>query len=174
MAEPRVGVRRLARPLSAAFLLSSVWGTAAAQTGGEDLEVFGVWAQSCEDVACQVFTTLNDPETGALVVAWTFITNPATGEVTALLRLPLGPALPPGVVARVDAGGVAQAAFQTCREDGCLAVLRLDDGFVRQMREGRGLSAEYVPYGAREQVGVLTPLEGFDAAMDAMASRLGE
>jgi invasion protein IalB len=147
--------------------LSLSTGAANAESAASPV-TFGVWAMSCDEGPCQVFVTLQDRETQSLAVAWSIVADPATGAMTALVRLPLGMALPPGLTVRIDPGTAVSAAYQTCMDDGCLAVVPLDETLVGALRAGKGLGVDFVRYGATVREARFVPLDGFGDALDAL------
>ncbi|MEM7250811.1 MAG: invasion associated locus B family protein [Pseudomonadota bacterium] len=89
--------------------------------------------------------------------------SPGKGPV-AIVTMPLGIALPPGITIQVDGGKTLQFEIERCVKDGCKAAFPLDDQMVRSFK--RGLVAEVVIRdAARRPVAIPVSLKGFTAAL---------
>ena len=145
------------------------WSTApcAEPVGGE---VFGDWATACEVNAesrrvCHIFQRVTVKESGKSLlhaaVAW-----PASDErPVAIFNLPLGIALPPGVVIKVDAGEPSRLPFSTCTRGGCRVGLKLTEEMVKNLKRGKQLVLTFAGPDAKAYKVPLS-LTGFTKAYD--------
>lgn len=85
----------------------------------------------------------------------------------AMLQLPLGVLLQPGVSISVDDGEPRELSYTLCNNDGCLAVFPLDDGMKEALV--KGITARVVLITAdRREIAVDVSLSGFSAALNAL------
>ena len=83
----------------------------------------------------------------------------------ALIVLPLGTLLAPGLTLRVDDKEPHKANFTICFPEGCHAQLEASETLIKQMKSGNILHLYYVNY-ARKRVDVQMPLAGFTKSYD--------
>jgi invasion protein IalB len=83
----------------------------------------------------------------------------------ALVVLPLGTLLAPGLTLRVDDKEPLRANFTICFAEGCHAQLEASDKLIKHMKAGNVLHLYYVNY-ARKRVDVQMPLAGFTKSYD--------
>lgn len=164
--------------LAAALALAS---TASAQDEppgpdgeGADSEVtrYRDWAVECRQPqsagpeVCLMFQrqVLDNGRTLLLMTVRKTADNP---DPMAMLQLPLGVLLQPGVSISVDDGEPRELSYTLCNNDGCLAVFPLDDGMKEALV--KGITARVVLITAdRRELPVEVSLSGFSAALNAL------
>jgi len=85
----------------------------------------------------------------------------------AVLTLPLGIFLPPGLTFGVDKNKPINVPVQTCMPAGCRAVLPLNDELIAQMKKGNQGQVRFFD-GQRRELGVPVSLLGFTAGFGAL------
>lgn len=161
----------LRRVLPTAFLVAlSLFG---ASGRADDLRKFGPWTARCEatvgkvEGGCFLYQNLVLREGGQRVLQ--FAAGYAEGSATpiALVSLPLGISLPPGVWLRVDEGERAQVMVERCEPAGCRAGLPLGPALLDQMLVGKRLTVTFHD-SERKPIDMPLPLDGFKAGLAAL------
>ncbi len=88
-------------------------------------------------------------------------------QVIAILTLPLGISLPPGVSLQVDDGEPLTLEVEHCIPQGCRVLLQLDDKLLGAMKAGNQATVTFRDV-SRQPVGVPVSLSGFTAALKAL------
>lgn len=88
-------------------------------------------------------------------------------EPLAILQLPLGVLLQPGVSISVDNGEPRELAYTLCNNDGCVALFPLDGGMKEALMKGMEAQVVLTTADGRE-VTVDVSLSGFSAALNAL------
>ena len=135
---------------------------------------FGPWTARCEatrgkvEGGCFLYQNLVLREGGQRVLQ--FAAGYAEGSTTpiALVSLPLGISLPPGVWLRVDEGERAQVMVERCEPAGCRAGLPLGPALLEQMRGGKRLTVTFHD-SERKPIVMPLPLDGFKAGLAALS-----
>lgn len=102
---------------------------------------YGDWLQICETIGesssevCGLVQEVLQKNSGQSVLK-IIIRNDSPSRPTILLNLPLGFALPAGVIVGIDKGNVFRHQIQTCTPIGCLAGWQLDADFIATMKQG--------------------------------------
>ena len=91
----------------------------------------------------------------------------ADGRTAAILTLPLGISLPPGVDFRIDSGETKHLILERCDKNGCRAGLVLEDVLVAAMKRGEKLQVQFHD-AARRAIEVPVSLAGFTAGLAAL------
>lgn len=84
----------------------------------------------------------------------------------ALLTLPLGVALPPGVGFKIDDGKMMRLQFERCVPTGCIAGFPLDNGMLDKLK--KGLKVEVRVSDGQQVVTLPISLKGFTAGFEAL------
>ncbi|MBU6157307.1 MAG: invasion associated locus B family protein, partial [Alphaproteobacteria bacterium] len=80
---------------------------------------------------------------------------------------PLGVLLPPGLGLKIDNRDIGNAPFLRCQSFACFAQVVVDDGLVKQLREGK--QAVFIIFQTEEAgIGIPISLSGFDKAIAAL------
>jgi invasion protein IalB len=82
-----------------------------------------------------------------------------------LAMLPLGSALPPGALVKVDDKEPVKLAYTTCDQAGCYAEASIDPALVNQMKTGKQIAYLGIDVTGRA-LSIPLPLEGFAKALD--------
>lgn len=135
---------------------------------------FDAWTLRCEEASearqCIMLQNLVLIGGGEPVLHFSIGLAPSGGTPTALISLPLGISLPPGVSVRIDDGKSANFPVERCEPDGCQAGMHLRDATVDQLKHGNKLEITFFD-GERQPIVVEVPLAGFAAAFVAMQGR---
>lgn len=142
-------------------------------TRADDLRKFGQWTARCEmtrgkvEGGCFLYQNLILREGGQRVLQFAAGYAEASATPIALVSLPLGISLPPGVWLRVDDGERAQVMVERCEPAGCRAGLPLGPALLEQMRTGKRLTVTFHD-SERKPIDMPLPLEGFKAGLAAL------
>jgi invasion protein IalB len=82
-----------------------------------------------------------------------------------LAMLPLGSAIPPGALVKVDNKEPMKLAYTTCDRSGCYAEASIDPALVNQMKTGKQVAYLGIDVTGRA-LSIPLPLEGFAKALD--------
>lgn len=138
----------------------------------KDGEQFDDWKTACETpsegaTVCHVFQriTMKDSGKQLLHVA---VGYPKPDEPPVVVfTLPLGIALPPGVMFKVEDGEGVRAPFTVCTPDGCRAGLKLTDELVTAMQKGMKATLAFASIEAKGY-NVPVSLKGFSKALASL------
>lgn len=131
-------------------------------------DMVGTWKISCEDGPCQAFFAVQ--KEGQELLAWSLLHDKQAGHDVAVLRLPVGAALPPGV--RITVGTAqAQLPFQFCDPNSCTAIAVLDAPMKAALGSAEKAQVAWYVYGQPQATAVEVPVNGFSDAMARLAAR---
>jgi invasion protein IalB len=82
-----------------------------------------------------------------------------------LAMLPLGSALPPGALVKIDDKEPIKLAYTTCDQAGCYAEANIDPAMVEQMKTGKQIAYLGIDVTGRA-LSIPLPLEGFAKALN--------
>lgn len=172
-AAPRQPLRGLPRVLLVLLLaLAGVSGARAA----DEAEKYGNWTAKCEDSkgkvqgGCFIFQNLVLREGGQRVLQFAVGYVATTEAPIALLSLPLGISLPPGVTIRIGDAQPTRVIVERCEPNGCRAGLKLNDALLTQLKRGTQLTVTFHD-AERRPIEVPLSLDGFEAGLDALKGR---
>jgi len=159
-------------PVPASLTAAALWACCSALAASE---VFQDWALRCpEDGQCvlehRVLLEEND-EMPLLHLALQYSGSPLA--LNAVIRVPLGVLLGPGLALTVDDGEPIAMPFHHCRQHGCLALLQVSDQLADSLRRGTAARVSYHLPDGRE-LGVPLSLYGVTAGLRALESRQGD
>ncbi|MEJ2308313.1 MAG: invasion associated locus B family protein [Gammaproteobacteria bacterium] len=141
------------------------------------VEKFGDWFKECEMVTsekgeqieiCQISQTLIDEESNTAMMKMAVGYVPDKDQPVAVITLPLGIFLPPGIELQIDGKGkVGRLPINTCMPSGCQAGVQLDEDFVTRMKKGNQMT---VTFGNPQGQGIAAPvsLSGFTAGLESL------
>ncbi len=155
----------------AAALLFMV-ADASAQTG-DTLERHGDWQLACSADLCQIFSTLSRSNTDEVLLSASAVLDHESDTVTVILRAPKSTALPPGLRFWISETSSAVVPYQYCDDEGCYAILQLEDGMRAEMTSLDRAVVEFISYGSNERTALPLSLDGFDEALSALRDSLG-
>lgn len=133
---------------------------------------FKDWTVVCEKLPssgkeiCNIFQNVsNDKNKVVLQVAIGY--PPGLDKPQALITLPLGVLLQPGIE---FTGGTAEATrvpYSVCVQNGCVAILKLDDDIIEGMKAGSEGSVKFAA-GKQQIIEIPVSLSGFTAAFTSL------
>lgn len=159
--------------LPAVRFLGAALLAAALVAGADEGPAFGSWTSKCEETqgdkqgGCFIFQNLVLREGGqrVLQVAVGFV--PDSAEPIALLSLPLGISLPPGVSIRIADGEPTRFPVERCEPNGCRAGLKLSATLLDDLARNSQLTVTF--YDAqRRPIEVPLSLDGFSAGLESV------
>lgn len=162
-------------PLMRTIALAVACGALAAplQASDRDGEKFGNWTVKCEEShgkvqgGCFIFQNLVLREGGQRVLQFA-VGYVSTSEVPiALLSLPLGISLPPGVTIRIGDAPPTRVIVERCDPNGCRAGLKLDEALLAELQQGKQLIVTFHD-AERRPIEVPLSLDGFEAGLAAI------
>lgn len=144
------------------LMLSATTAVAQTESAAED-EILGIWKISCEAGPCQAFMNIRSGEED--IVAWSILADPKEQTATALVRVSLDVALPPGIRVVPNDGEAMTIPFQFCRENGCTAIARLTEDMQSALSASDELELIYFAYGQSSPYAYKIPFTGFGDAL---------
>ena len=141
------------------------------------IEKFEDWFKECEMITdekgeqieiCQISQTLIDKDSDQPMMKIAVGYVPDKDQPVAVITLPLGIFLPPGIELQIDGKGkVGRLPINTCLPSGCQAGVQLDTDFVSRMKQGNQMT---VTFGNPQGQGVAAPvsLSGFTAGLESV------
>lgn len=135
------------------------------------------WTVRCEEVdddgapECIMYQNLVMRTGGQPVLQFSIGLAPPEDQPTAILNLPLGIYLPPGIGMRIDDGDMARFPVERCDPDGCQAVLKLRPGTLDRLRAGQRLTIEFHD-AERQPLSMPLSLTGFATAFDTIRAEV--
>ncbi|HSH43506.1 MAG TPA: invasion associated locus B family protein [Arenicellales bacterium] len=106
-------------------------------------------------------------EDGRTLLVLTVRKAPDDRPPLAILQLPLGVLLEPGVSLSVDGGEPRELRYRLCDEGGCIVTFLLDEALQNAFRQGQNARVVVVTADQR-RVNVDVSLSGFTAAFNAL------
>ncbi len=155
--------------------LTAAGGLTAAEPAAAPSEpqVFKDWRVQCEtpegaEKHCHMFQNVVLKEDGRqlLHIAVGHVPDQER-QIVAILTLPLGIALPPGVSLQVDDAEPMRLPVEHCIPQGCRVLLPVDDNLLGAMKAGT-LAKVTFNDATRQPIGVPVSLSGFTAAFNAL------
>jgi invasion protein IalB len=171
-AEEKQAEAEAAQPAEETAAAGAEEGAAAPLT--RPVEKFDDWFKECEMVTdekgeqieiCQISQTLIDKDSDQPMMKIAVGYVPDKDQPVAVITLPLGIFLPPGIELQIDGKGkVGRLPINTCLPSGCQAGVQLDEEFVGRMKQGNQMT---VTFGNPQGKGVAAPvsLKGFTAGL---------
>ena len=162
--------RRVLAILTATLLLAAAGLCSAAPKDGQ---TFGDWAVRCEKPknapkeTCFIFqnhVTKKDHKP-VLRIAVGYL--PTKNQPVAVITMPLGIALPPGVQIKVDNNEAVRVPVERCEPQGCRAGVILGDKLLAQLKAGQKAEITFDD-GARHPITVPVSLKGFTAGLSSL------
>jgi invasion protein IalB len=138
---------------------------------------FGSWTAKCENAGdagphaggCFIFQNLVLRAGGQRVLQIAIGYVPGTDEPIALLSLPLGISLPPGVSIEAAGGGPLRFPVERCEPNGCRAGLRLKPDFLAELLAADTLTVRFHD-AQRQPIEVPLGVSGLGAGLQALKS----
>ena len=134
--------------------------------------IFNDWQLACEhsdrgQQVCHIAQQLSLKSNGETVLVVQVGYLPGGAQPVALLQVPLGVSLPPGLMLQVDAGKIYRWPYESCDAGGCAVTISLGDELVNALQAGK---TAYVIMAERNRQGLRVPvsLKGFSAGLAAL------
>ena len=149
-----------------AFLIAS---TASALEEGER---FSDWTVGCDKLPnsdekrCFIYQTVvsNKDDKPVLQMAVGYL--PQDNKSAAIMTVPLGVILLPGMGIRVDGGELITVAYERCTPKGCIAVLPLDQKMIGRFKKGN--KAQVLVHDGQQAVPLPISLKGFTKGFNSL------
>lgn len=154
------------------LLAASLWVAAAPAQPEQPAQSFKDWALRCPDeVGCvlEQRVLLEDNPTPLLHVALQYKNEPLI--LTAIIRVPLGVRLLPGLTIVIDGGKPLTLSFHHCRPEGCLVLTQISEPLAAALRRGNRADVSYQLADSRALTVPLS-LHGITAGLRALRDRL--
>jgi invasion protein IalB len=175
-AEKLMNLPHTRRTLLSKLLLCTVLGLLSTTAYTlEEGQQFQDWTVGCERLPgmdrerCFIYQTVvnQDTDEPVLQIAIGYLPmEDGREQPAALLTVPLGVALPPGIGLSVDDGDMIRLPYERCVPSGCIAGFPLENDLLSQFR--RGTRAEIRLHDGVQGVGLPVSLMGFTAGFNAL------
>lgn len=158
-----------------AFALAAVLLTwiVVASAAPEDGQTFKDWQMRCdkptepEKESCFMYQNLMLKEGSRQLLNVAVAYPPNQRIPVAILTIPLGISLPPGISVKVDDGEAIRLAVEYCVQQGCKTALRLNEKWLGLFKAGHQAQVTFHD-GTRRAITVPVSLNGFTAAINAL------
>ena len=162
------------RPALLFFCLMALTISFAAQAAPQKGKVFDEWGVECEatpDKKEQCFVsqthTMKDGKGRLMKLSVGYLGK--NGQPLMVSTLPLGVNLPAGAAFKVDDSKTQnKMAYQSCSNDGCMAVAPLDGATIKAMQNGKNMTIGMMPVSGGKTITVIAPLKGFQPAFASL------
>jgi len=160
-----------------AFLAAAGW-TLAAAAAPEDGQKFDDWTIRCNDNpqnaatgGCVMFQAVVNKETNRAImqVAIGYLAQEQVKTPAAVITLPLGVRLPPGVIMQVDEKDSTNFPFERCLPEGCMVQFRLTADQIAVFKGGTAGKFTF-QHASGQPVAIPFSLKGFTAALTALTN----
>lgn len=138
----------------------------------EEGQRFKDWTVGCDKVEdsdktrCFIYQTVVNNENDKPVLQMAIGYLPDNNKPAAILTVPLGVALPPGMGLRIDGGELLKFEYERCVPKGCIAGLPLTNELIAQFK--RGSKAQVLIHDGRQAVPLPISLQGFTKGFNAL------
>lgn len=154
------------------LLAAALWP--AAQSAVQEGQNFKDWKVQCDVVdtqsgekRCHLFQNITLKDSGEIVMQIAIGYLPNDNNALALITLPLGIALEPGINVEIDKRPAKKAAFKRCEQAGCIVGFVVDKNLLAKFLAGSKL---YVTYhdASNRPIEVPASLQGITAGLSAL------
>ena len=125
------------------FVLAMAFASEPSRAAPEDGKKFGDWSVKCDENAqntaagkCFIAHQVSNNQTNQTVMVIAIGYVEADKLPVAVVTLPLGIRLPPGVGVQVDQGEGLKYPFERCLPDGCQVQFRLSEAQINSFQNG--------------------------------------
>jgi invasion protein IalB len=119
-----------------------------------------------EEELCHIFQNVNLKDSGQLVMHIAIGYN-KDNKLFALVTLPLGISLPPGIVIEIDSKQAKRLPFDRCEQEGCLVGFEVDTPLEQRLKAGQTLHITFRDKSKRPYR-VPASLLGISSGLDAL------
>lgn len=164
---------RLFADVTKLLLPTVLWGAISLPAMAADT---GAWRSRCEETkgkiegGCFIYQDLVLRQGGQRVLQFAAGFADATPDPIALISLPLGISLPPGVSLQIDNGNPTTLMVERCEPTGCRAGLKIAPTLLRELNAGTTLSVTFHD-AERKPIKMQVVLAGFTAALDEIRAK---
>jgi invasion protein IalB len=138
-----------------------------------DVQVIGDWTVHCFPVAspnpCEMTTEMDAKDTHQRVLGVTIAYVPSADKHVLIVAVPLGVAIPKGLVIQTDSFTSPMLPYRSCDRAGCYVEMVIDNGSVDSMSHSGPVAAIKVVADGGKGFDLRLSLNGFSAAHDKMA-----
>lgn len=151
----------------------SLTGTAICSAAPQDGQSFGDWMVRCEKPqnapkqTCFIFQNHVTKKDGKLVLHIAVGYIPEKDQPVAIITMPLGISLPPGVQIKVDDNEALKVPVERCEPQGCRAGVLLRGTLLSQFKAGHIANITFDD-GARRPITIPVSLKGFTAGLASL------
>ena len=138
----------------------------ASSTTFSDGKFVGKWLLTCEEGPCRAFFNLRRDD--EIIIVWTMLKNPQTGDATSLIRVPTGVALQPGIRIFAEDDTFFDTPYQVCEPNGCTAILQMDERFMSVMTDRETARVAFYRYGEGSPEAYEIPVAMMQEALDGI------
>ncbi len=134
---------------------------------------FGSWIAKCEDATadtqggCFIFQNLVLREGGQRVLQVAVGYVPSSQEPIALVSLPLGISLPPGVAVELPDAQPIKFAVERCEPNGCRAGFKLNEKTLERLKSAAQMTVKFFD-AQRRPIEVAVSLAGFTEGLASL------
>lgn len=169
-------MRKIYPAIFAGLLVVLYSGNLAAITDGENFQDWRAKCVSSEDkskpqiASCHVFQDLLHKESGKRVLHIAIGQLPDQKQLTFIITLPLGIALPQGITIRIDKDNAKKLPIQACFTNGCQSAFQPEAEWMKKFTAGN--QAEVIFYNVQNQaISIPVSLKGVTAAVNALQGK---
>ncbi|WP_198263564.1 invasion associated locus B family protein [sulfur-oxidizing endosymbiont of Gigantopelta aegis] len=161
--------------LRAVFIVITLFAVGFAsnvQAKPEHGKKFKDWTVVCEDLPttkekiCNIFQNVtNDKKKVVMQIAVGY--PPKSSEAQAIITLPLGVLLPPGIEFKGGSAEAVRVPFGICVKNGCIAIAKMTDKIIKGMKSGTKGSIKFAA-AQKKVIEIPVSLSGFTAAFNSL------
>jgi invasion protein IalB len=173
---------KILRILSGMTLAMLVSGAALAQgpaapaapapPGQPEVKSFGDWSVRCFPVQsaspCDMFQEQDDTQSKQRMLALSIAYDPHVDRHVMQIAVPLGVAVPPGVIVHTDKYSSPALPYRRCDRGGCYVELLTDGAMIDQLSHGGDGAVVKITADDGKKYDIKISLNGFSAAHDSM------
>ncbi len=166
---------RLCRLLGLGLLLSMFGPTGSGWAEPTDGQKFDDWTARCNEeqmtamgTKCFIFQSVVESEQQRTVMMFVIGQPPNAPQPRAMIVMPLGIDLRPGIELVVDGGTPRRYPFVACFQDGCQAHLKVDDDLLGIFKRGVKGSIAFRALPGGQTVKIPFSLKGFTAGLNSL------
>ena len=165
--------------LSGLALSALVSGAALAQTpagsappGQPEIKTIGDWAVRCYPMQsaspCDMFQQQNDAKSQQRILALSIAYIPHLDRHAIQISVPLGVAVPPGVIIHTASFSSPSMPYRRCDRGGCYVEMLIDNSTIDQLSHGGDTAMVKITADDGKNYDLKLSLNGFAAAHDSM------